>query len=269
MPWFNPAESYNPAVHRTKQAMFHCAIVSDLSDSPLPPPHPELLKYFDPPERLLKRARPAIVAAQEAFKVKEVPKRVPKRGPAAADNKGHEYADDDDDMLLLDRKRPNVAESTMMDVVKPEPISPSKDKGKAKDIDSDGSETEDDEEAGFVAARHPGDGKEGFLLDRQKPPLATPEPSPQRGAALPTPARSLSPQIDLGRAPGRIIGTTFPLRDFEKNLEQGDVVTKAVEDLCQVIMEIVIKPFASKRHQEMVDCLRVLRDTCLKVRNSS
>jgi ATP-dependent DNA helicase 2 subunit 2 len=169
-------------------------------------------------------------------------------------------------MLLLDRKRTKATESSMMDAVKPEPISPSKDKGKAKAIDSDGSETEDDEETGFVTVQRPGDGKEESLLGRKKLPLATPELTPRRGAPLPTPARSLSPQIDLGREPGRIIGTTFPLKDFEKNLEQGDVVTKAVEDLCQVILEVVMKPFASKRHQEMIDCLRALRDTCLTVR---
>ncbi|XP_006454821.1 hypothetical protein AGABI2DRAFT_148177 [Agaricus bisporus var. bisporus H97] len=259
-PWFNPAESYNPALHRTKQAMFHCAVVTDIASNPLPPPHPELLKYFDPPKKLLKRAKPAIVQAQEAFKVKEIPKRVVKRG-AAANNKGHEYAADDDEMLLLNHKRPKSIDSPMMGVIKLEPISPSKDKGKAKAMDS-GSETEDEEEeTGFVTVQHP---EEGRRLDGKKPPLATPEPTPQRGVPLPTPARSVSPQIDLGRAPGRIIGTTFPLKDFKKNLEQGDVVSKAVEDLREVIVEVVMRPFASKRHEEMIDCLRALRDTCLK-----
>ena len=58
-PWFDPSLSYNPAIHRTKQALFHSAVVSDLTISPLPPPHPELTKYFDPPRRALKRARGA------------------------------------------------------------------------------------------------------------------------------------------------------------------------------------------------------------------
>jgi ATP-dependent DNA helicase 2 subunit 2 len=81
-----------------------------------------------------------------------------------------------------------------------------------------------------------------------------------------TPARSLSPAVDPGRAPGRIIGTTYPLADFKKNLAQGDVVTKAVEDLAWVINDIVMKPFSSRRTDELLECMRVLRDTSLKVR---
>jgi len=51
--------------------LFHCAVVSDLSTNPLPPPHPELLKYFDTPKRVLKRAKQAIEECQQVFKVKE------------------------------------------------------------------------------------------------------------------------------------------------------------------------------------------------------
>jgi hypothetical protein len=58
-------------VHRTKQALFHAAVVPDLATHPLPPPHPELLKYFSPPARVLKRARGAIDACAAAFKVRE------------------------------------------------------------------------------------------------------------------------------------------------------------------------------------------------------
>jgi ATP-dependent DNA helicase 2 subunit 2 len=68
-----------------------------------------------------------------------------------------------------------------------------------------------------------------------------------------------------GREPGRIIGTTYPLEDFQKNLSRGDLVTKAVEDFAWVIQTVVLKPFASRRHKEMIECLQVLRETCLKV----
>jgi ATP-dependent DNA helicase 2 subunit 2 len=81
---------------------------------------------------------------------------------------------------------------------------------------------------------------------------------------LPTPDRSVSPEVDPGRAPGRIIGNTYPLRDFKKNLAQGDVVTKAVEDMGALVKEVVLRPFASRRHKEMIECLVALRDTCLK-----
>lgn len=70
-PWFDTRLSYNPAVHRVKQAMFHCAVVTDIATNPLPPPHPELLKYFDPPKRVLKYAKDAIAECQATFKVRQ------------------------------------------------------------------------------------------------------------------------------------------------------------------------------------------------------
>jgi ATP-dependent DNA helicase 2 subunit 2 len=70
-PWFDPTMSYNPAVHRTKQAMFHCAVVSDLNTNPLPPPHPELLQFLKPPKRLRKQAKAAIEECVKVFNVKE------------------------------------------------------------------------------------------------------------------------------------------------------------------------------------------------------
>jgi ATP-dependent DNA helicase 2 subunit 2 len=115
--------------------------------------------------------------------------------------------------------------------------------------DSDTEEDENDEE---------------LLLDLSKP-SSTPVPSGSE-QRLPTPARSPSPaNVDPGRAPGRIIGNTYPLKDFEKNIAQGDVVTKAVQDLVDVIIEVVLKPFATRRHGEMIECMKVLRKTCLEV----
>jgi ATP-dependent DNA helicase 2 subunit 2 len=75
-------------------------------------------------------------------------------------------------------------------------------------------------------------------------------------------------KVDRGRAPGRIIGSTYPLEDFKINTARGNLVTKAVEDLAWVIQDIVTKPFASRRHKEMIECLQVLRATSLKVGNS-
>lgn len=71
MPWYDVTLSYNPAIHRVKQALFHAAIVQDLNRQPLPPSHPELLKYFNPPRKVVKRARGVIEAARTAFNVKE------------------------------------------------------------------------------------------------------------------------------------------------------------------------------------------------------
>ncbi|KAF8168356.1 ku80-like protein [Crassisporium funariophilum] len=240
LPWFDTVDSYNPAIHRTKQAMFHCAVVTDVASNPLPPPHPELLKYFEPPKRVLKRARGAIEECKSAFSVKEVPKRV-----AKAKKDGHAHAQDEDDsMLLLDRKKAPERTQSQMHIT--EDTSTSAKEKAVSNAEDSATEDEDEEE----------------LLLEKKP--STPAPQRKGGAPLPTPARSLSPQVDPGRAPGRIIGNTYPLKDFKKNIAQGDVVTKAVEDLGSVIAEVVMRPFASRRKQEMINCMTTLRQTALE-----
>jgi len=42
------------------------------------------------------------------------------------------------------------------------------------------------------------------------------------------------------------------------------VVSKAVEDLGWVVKEIVLRPFAHRRHAEMIECLDELREVCLQ-----
>jgi ATP-dependent DNA helicase 2 subunit 2 len=81
--------------------------------------------------------------------------------------------------------------------------------------------------------------------------------------------QALDVKVDRGRAPGRIIGSTYPLEDFKNNTARGDLVTKAVEDFAWVIQDIVTKPFATQRHKEMIECLQALRATALKVCHSS
>ncbi|KAE9397612.1 SPOC domain-like protein [Gymnopus androsaceus JB14] len=231
--WFDIRDSYNPAFHRLKQAMFHCAVVADLETNPLPPPHPELIKYFNPPKKMVKRAQPIIDKCIEAFNVKLVPKvaKVVRKG-------AHDHAqDDDDEMLLLDRK-------------------PSTSKASQSNSSLEDSATEDEDE-------------EMLLLDKV-PPARKPN-------TLPTPARSLSPSsrrdngddsmdvdVDPQRDPHRLIGRTRPLVDFKENLKRGDIVSKSVEDMCAVIEEVVLAPFASRRAEEMMECLKELRKVCLK-----
>lgn len=166
-----------------------------------------------------------------------MPKRI-----AKARKDGHAHAqDEDDNLLLLDRK--NISEESFIHAAEASSSS-----SKAKTIvNAEDSETEDEDE--------------NLLLNKPSTPL----PPPKNVALLPTPARSLSPQVDLGRAPNRIIGTTYPLKDFKKNIAQGDVVTKAVEDLSAVITEVVMRPFASRRKSELMECMTVLRKTSLEV----
>ncbi|KAG6831636.1 hypothetical protein H0H92_008713 [Tricholoma furcatifolium] len=245
LPWFSTLESYNASAHRTKQAMFHCAVTSDLSVNPLPPPHPELLKYFEPPKRVLKRSRDALEECKNMFKVKQVPKKV-----AKTRHEDHAHAqDEDDNIMLLDGKQPSLhATMSQVRISEAEPSTSTPSKAKAAE-----SETEDEDDEELVLDR----------VDNGKKP-ATPSPTaPRSNQPLPTPARSMSPDVDPGRAPGRIIGSTYPLDDFKKNISQGDVVTKAVEDLALVITEIVMRPFASRRHNELIECMTTLRETAL------
>ncbi|KAJ6519234.1 ku80-like protein [Mycena sanguinolenta] len=242
-PWFDTRLSYNPAVHRIKQAQFHAAVVSDLSKNPLAPPHPELLKYFDPPRRVLKRAREAIEGAKTELKVKQVPKKV-----ARARKDGHVHArDEDDDISILDAKPTRTQSQTKVTA------SPASKKGKEKAVVDD-SATEDDSDDDILAK----------TAATAKKPMGTPPPPRKNHNPLPTPARSLSPEFDPGRAPGRIVGNTRPLDDFKANIARGDMVSKAVEDLGAVITEIVMRPFANRRAAELLECMDTLRDTCLK-----
>ena len=166
-----------------------------------------------------------------AYRLHIVPKKVLKTR-----KDGHVRAtDEDEDMILLDGKGPpqNRADTT---------TSPTASRAPKPQATSD-SETEPESE-----------GEELLLATK-----------PKGGPGLPTPTASPQPELDPQRAPGRIIGNTFPLRDFRKNLAQGDVVTKAVEDMGVVVREIVERPFSGRRKDEIVECLTILRETCLKV----
>ncbi|KZT68787.1 SPOC domain-like protein [Daedalea quercina L-15889] len=234
MPWFDTRLSYNPAIHRVKQAQFHAAVVTDLNTHPLPPPHPELTKYFDPPKRVLKRARGAIEQCKDRFRVREVPKKV-----ARTRKDGHVRAqDEDDDTLLLDKVARRTKSSTQLVGTSQSQTLPTQSSQRAKK-EKDESETESETE------------EEELLLDKKL----------IDGEALPTPAPE---EPDRGQAPGRIIGSTYPLEDFKANMARGDVVTKAVGDLGAVIKEIVLRPFASRRSEEMVQCMRELRQASLE-----
>jgi ATP-dependent DNA helicase 2 subunit 2 len=234
IPWYDTRQSYNPAIHRTKQALFHSAVVNDITSNPLPPPHPELLKYINPPQWALKASKDATAECKAVFKVKEAPKKA-----AKVRRDGHVRAmDEDEDMLLLDKK-PAVSRKGKEPATSQVPVSPKLARPAKKSAASD-SETEEESD------------QEPLLLNKR--PFNT----------LPTPERSMSPDVDPGRAPGRIIGSTYPLRDFKTNLAQGDVVTKAVEDMGVIIKEVVLRPFASRRHKEMIECMIAMRDTSLK-----
>jgi ATP-dependent DNA helicase 2 subunit 2 len=82
---------------------------------------------------------------------------------------------------------------------------------------------------------------------------------------LPTPAPDSDIELeDEGSlSDNRIISHSRPLADFRKNMKTGDLVSKAVEDLSWVVKDVVMKPFASRRQAEMIDCMKELREACL------
>ena len=159
--------------------------------------------------------------------------------------------DADDEVLLLDSApvpsrgpKPNQSHSQS-----PRAPSPEKRRRPAKES---GSDTEDEDY---------------LLLGAAKLAVATlPDPDSSDASALPTtPDRSASPDPDIDeREEGRIIGFSYPLKDWRKNLAGGDVVSKAVEDMGYVIREIVNRPFAERRHGEMIECMREMRGACLR-----
>ncbi|TEB34003.1 hypothetical protein FA13DRAFT_1789778 [Coprinellus micaceus] len=63
-----PQESYNPTLHRAKEAILHSTPVADLKA------HPKL-KFFEPPSRVPKRGKQPLEACIKAFDIKQVPKR--------------------------------------------------------------------------------------------------------------------------------------------------------------------------------------------------
>ena len=69
--WFSTQDAFNPAIHRIKQAIFHSAVVADVTTNPIPPPHNDLLKYFTPPSRVLKKAKEPLENCIKAFGVKQ------------------------------------------------------------------------------------------------------------------------------------------------------------------------------------------------------
>jgi ATP-dependent DNA helicase 2 subunit 2 len=153
--------------------------------------------------------------------------------------------DADDEMLLLNLapvpdRQPNRSRTQSLHASSPE-------KERRRVTKRGGSDTEDE------------DG--GLLLGE----TTAREPYSANASALPTPNRSASPDLEIDeREEGPIIGFSYPLGDWRKTIAKGDLVSKAVEDMGYVIREIVGRPFAERRHGEMIECMRGMRETCLR-----
>ncbi|KAH8120739.1 SPOC domain-like protein [Phellopilus nigrolimitatus] len=249
-PWFDPRLSYNPAVHRIKQALFHAAVVTDLRTNPLPPPHPEVVKYLEPPRRVLKRAHDATVECKSVFKIKQVPKKVTRQR-----KDGHVRAEDDDDeLLLLDQPSKSSLSKSASQIQSQESGNGNGEIKEKMDVDS-----ETEPEFGDEAAPTARNGKADSVH------LPTPQPSVTFVSQSQSASQDLSQAMELddGRAQDRIVGVAYPLVDFKKGVKNGNLV-KATEDLGFVIMDLIMKPFASRRKSEFIECMREMRSACLK-----
>lgn len=115
-----------------------------------------------------------------------------------------------------------------------------------------------------------------------KPERATPK-KPKPSNQLPSPTPSFA-DLSIGLhstpkpvaaasgdkpRPGRIISNSRPLTDFRKNIgSEGDLVSKAIEDMCEVIPEIVDASFSTQRYAEAIECMKELREVALKACSS-
>jgi ATP-dependent DNA helicase 2 subunit 2 len=171
---------------------------------------------------------------------------VPKRVARPRKNDHARAQDDDDETLLLDRVAPSNHPQSRLH----------------SQPEASGSRSQSQTSPAVVKP---------VILRRDDNSATDPEsdedvwlPSRKKGAKLPTPSPEPGIATDPQRAPGRIIGMATPLADFKHNISQGDVVSKAVEDLGWAVKEVVLRPFAGRRHAEMITCLEELREVCLQ-----
>lgn len=184
---------------------------------------------------------------------------------------GHNIAvdEDDDEPLLLDQPKKPVpsssklptqpTQSTVVGSLEPNssPQKPILDDDVTKmkidklpDADSD-TEPESDED-----------------IDMKDEPASTMVESQKihsQESILESQTQSQGGVVGADRPAGHLVGFTNPLADFKACAKDSAKITQAVDDFGHAIVTIVHRPFASKRYNEMVDCLRVLRSTCLKV----
>lgn len=76
LPWLEPVNSFNPVIHRIKEAVFHASLVEDLKKDPVPPPHPELTKFFNTPEPIGEQVADVTERLKSALDIKKIPAKV-------------------------------------------------------------------------------------------------------------------------------------------------------------------------------------------------
>ncbi|CAD6581135.1 MAG: ATP-dependent DNA helicase II subunit 2 [Tremellales sp. Tagirdzhanova-0007] len=222
--WFEPNQSYNPVIHRIKEAIFHASLTHDVDADPLKPPHPELVKYFKTPDEIVEAVHGITQKLKEKLDVKKVPPRIRKKAEKEDLRPDEGYIDID---ALFDgyendgtqaNKNPATPKSSKTVKVQRSPIS---DRKKPHFIES---ESDDD-----------------ILAPSEQPKPATAKPKR-----------------------GRLISNERPMEDFNNLVEgEGDAFRKAIQDLGAVVMENVEGSFSRAAFPLAIECLQAMRQTAL------
>lgn len=253
IPYFDTIYSYNPALHRVKQALFHAAVSPSLSTHPLGPPHPELVKYFDVPKRVAKLSKGPVEVCKKLFDIKQA-------APRAIAKKENALVDDRENEPLLLGPAPAVPQQLRAPQATPSPSKPAK-HGK----DSDAEDTEEDEPTNSPPKTSPSPKQANSSPRQIKSSPSRREVNLSSLAPGPSPGRVIKEDVEM--KPEISIGTDTPLEDFKAAIARSgeDVVSDAVTQLGEVIKElVVVKHFPNRRKGELLEAMKFLRATCIK-----
>ncbi|KDQ17714.1 hypothetical protein BOTBODRAFT_155793 [Botryobasidium botryosum FD-172 SS1] len=247
LPWFTPLDSFNPAVHRVKQALFHGAITSDIAKNPLPPPHPELTKYFEPPSKVLRRSKKALEQCKQVFGARQAPPKVAtKRKKVDLDA----TEGTDDEFSLSDLMGAGPGPSKVPKNSASQSQSGPQSQPEAMDVDS-GTEDEDYVKIDMTSVPKSVKAESPKVSKISK---KTPTPPPQAASPM---------EIDPPAQSGKLIGNAFPLKDFNKNVNAANMA-QGLDELGIMIVEIVRDSFSTQRFQEAIDCMKAMRKAALE-----
>ncbi|KAN0064305.1 ATP-dependent DNA helicase yku80 [Thecaphora frezii] len=198
--WFSILDSFNPAIHMLKTAVRHRFVHPDSNE--LPGPHPELVKYFEPPKEVRRRSEEAVRRCRERFRIHYVPpknnterkKRLANEGPGA------------DWARESKQESKRIKQDEKAQVVPPEP--PAKRTATGGDDDS---ETEDE-----------GDNADGAAVQEA---YGAKEEPPSQTLALTQPSAR--------------IGTATPVEHFLRLVESEDDVTQVFVEMLDTITHLL------------------------------
>jgi ATP-dependent DNA helicase 2 subunit 2 len=86
--WFDISNSYNPAIHRIKEAILHASTTSDVRKDPLGDPHRLLVQYFNSPDEIIDSTKDVVQQLKDSLKIKKVPAKIRRRRDQVTNTEG-------------------------------------------------------------------------------------------------------------------------------------------------------------------------------------